>query len=163
MIAPSGPQIAAPTNTAARAMAAVAHADGLLVVGSSLMAYSAFRLCKAMVEQGKPVIEQAVAQAQRFVAEGADCVDVGGMSTRPGHALIPVEEELARVTALRAAANGRLAGLAGPQPRGSEPDGGGESQEPACMHGVAPLTARLVGHRHRRYPAGVSAVTVQAV
>jgi len=25
-------------------------------VGSSLMAYSAFRLCKAMVEQGKPVI-----------------------------------------------------------------------------------------------------------
>ncbi len=42
--------------TAAKAMAAVAHADGLLVVGSSLMAYSAFRLCKAMVEQGKPVI-----------------------------------------------------------------------------------------------------------
>lgn len=42
--------------TAARAMAAVEHADGLLVVGSSLMAYSAFRLCKAMVEQGKPVI-----------------------------------------------------------------------------------------------------------
>ena len=42
--------------TAARAMAAVEHADGLLVVGSSLMAYSAFRLCKAMVEQGKPVV-----------------------------------------------------------------------------------------------------------
>ncbi|WP_455825690.1 NAD-dependent protein deacetylase [Pseudomonas graminis] len=42
--------------TAARAMTAVQHADGLLVVGSSLMAYSAFRLCKAMVEQGKPVI-----------------------------------------------------------------------------------------------------------
>ncbi|MGY2378092.1 NAD-dependent protein deacetylase [Pseudomonas sp. SDO524_S393] len=42
--------------TAARAMTAVEHADGLLVVGSSLMAYSAFRLCKAMVEQGKPVI-----------------------------------------------------------------------------------------------------------
>ncbi len=42
--------------TAARAMAAVAQAEGLLVVGSSLMAYSAFRLCKAMVEQGKPVI-----------------------------------------------------------------------------------------------------------
>ncbi|KAA8561813.1 NAD-dependent protein deacetylase [Pseudomonas extremaustralis] len=42
--------------TAARAMAAVEKAEGLLVVGSSLMAYSAFRLCKAMVEQGKPVI-----------------------------------------------------------------------------------------------------------
>ena len=42
--------------TAARAMAAVEQAEGLLVVGSSLMAYSAFRLCKAMVEQDKPVI-----------------------------------------------------------------------------------------------------------
>ncbi|MFK3606140.1 NAD-dependent deacetylase [Pseudomonas sp. AP19] len=42
--------------TAAKAMAAVMHAEGLLVVGSSLMAYSAFRLCKAMVEHGKPVI-----------------------------------------------------------------------------------------------------------
>ena len=42
--------------TAARAMNAVEHAEGLLVVGSSLMAYSAFRLCKAMVEQSKPVI-----------------------------------------------------------------------------------------------------------
>ncbi|MCT4496727.1 NAD-dependent protein deacetylase [Pseudomonas sivasensis] len=44
------------TATAVAAMAAVEHAEGLLVVGSSLMAYSAFRLCKAMVEQGKPVI-----------------------------------------------------------------------------------------------------------
>ncbi|KAF1022017.1 MAG: NAD-dependent protein deacetylase [Pseudomonas sp.] len=42
--------------TALKAMAAVEHAQGLLVVGSSLMAYSAFRLCKAMVEQDKPVI-----------------------------------------------------------------------------------------------------------
>ncbi|MBC3301495.1 NAD-dependent protein deacetylase [Pseudomonas sp. SWRI18] len=42
--------------TAARAMAAVENAQGLLVVGSSLMAYSAFRLCKAMAEQGKPVM-----------------------------------------------------------------------------------------------------------
>ncbi|WP_339540849.1 NAD-dependent protein deacetylase [Pseudomonas sp. RA_5y_Pfl1_P24] len=49
-----GENVAPPT--AAKAMAAVEHAQGLLVVGSSLMAYSAFRLCKAMVEQGKPVI-----------------------------------------------------------------------------------------------------------
>ncbi|EFQ64153.1 NAD-dependent protein deacetylase [Pseudomonas lactucae] len=49
-----GENVAQPT--AAKAMAAVEHAEGLLVVGSSLMAYSAFRLCKAMVEQGKPVI-----------------------------------------------------------------------------------------------------------
>ena len=49
-----GENVAPPT--AAKAMAAVEQADGLLVVGSSLMAYSAFRLCKAMVEQGKAVI-----------------------------------------------------------------------------------------------------------
>ena len=42
--------------TAAKAMARVEQADGLLVVGSSLMAYSAFRLCRAIVDQGKPLI-----------------------------------------------------------------------------------------------------------
>ncbi|RMM77784.1 putative protein-dependent protein deacetylase [Pseudomonas coronafaciens pv. coronafaciens] len=43
-------------QTAASATSSVEQADGLLVVGSSLMAWSAFRLCKAMAEQGKPVI-----------------------------------------------------------------------------------------------------------
>ena len=42
--------------TAAKAMTAIQEADGLLVVGSSLMAYSAFRLCRATVDQGKPLI-----------------------------------------------------------------------------------------------------------
>ncbi len=42
--------------TAAKAMAAVDKAAGLLVVGSSLMAYSAFRLCRVMVDQSKPLI-----------------------------------------------------------------------------------------------------------
>ncbi len=41
--------------------------------------------------------EKAVAQARRFVAEGADCLDVGGQSTRPGHTLEPVAIELARI------------------------------------------------------------------
>ncbi|KPB77299.1 NAD-dependent protein deacetylase [Pseudomonas cannabina] len=43
-------------QTAANATSSVTQAEGLLVVGTSLMAWSAFRLCKAMVEQGKPVI-----------------------------------------------------------------------------------------------------------
>lgn len=42
--------------TALRAMQAVEQADGLLVVGSSLMAWSAFRLCRAIKEQGKPLL-----------------------------------------------------------------------------------------------------------
>lgn len=43
-------------RTAADALAAVEQAAGLLVVGSSLMAWSAFRLCKAMAERNRPVI-----------------------------------------------------------------------------------------------------------
>ncbi len=39
----------------------------------------------------------ALEQARRFVADGADIVDVGGESTRPGHAPVSVEEELRRV------------------------------------------------------------------
>lgn len=42
--------------TAVNAMAAVEQASGLLVVGSSLMAYSAFRLCRVIADQGKPLI-----------------------------------------------------------------------------------------------------------
>lgn len=49
-----GENVAAPT--ASRAMQAVEQADGLLVVGSSLMAYSAFRLCRAIKDQGKPLL-----------------------------------------------------------------------------------------------------------
>lgn len=49
-----GENVAPPT--AAKALDRVNHAHGLLVVGSSLMAYSAFRLCKAINEQGKPLI-----------------------------------------------------------------------------------------------------------
>lgn len=43
-------------STAAEAIESIEESQGLLVVGSSLMAYSAFRLCKAIREQGKPLI-----------------------------------------------------------------------------------------------------------
>jgi dihydropteroate synthase len=38
----------------------------------------------------------AMAQAARMAAEGADILDVGGESTRPGHAPVSVDEEIAR-------------------------------------------------------------------
>lgn len=41
--------------------------------------------------------ERAIARALEMVAEGADIVDVGGESTRPGAAPVDAEEELARV------------------------------------------------------------------
>lgn len=42
-------------------------------------------------------IEAAVAQARRMQAEGADILDVGGESTRPGSDPVPIEEEIRRV------------------------------------------------------------------
>ena len=42
-------------------------------------------------------VEDAVAQARRFVEAGVDILDVGGESTRPGSSPVSVEEELTRV------------------------------------------------------------------
>lgn len=39
----------------------------------------------------------AIAHGLRLVAEGADILDVGGESTRPGHAPVSMDEEIARV------------------------------------------------------------------
>jgi dihydropteroate synthase len=41
--------------------------------------------------------DAAVAHAQRLAAEGADLVDIGGESTRPGAPAVPEDEEIARV------------------------------------------------------------------
>jgi dihydropteroate synthase len=42
-------------------------------------------------------LDAALAQAERLVGEGADILDVGGESTRPGAAPVSVDEEIARV------------------------------------------------------------------
>lgn len=42
-------------------------------------------------------LEAAVAQARRMAAEGADIIDIGGESTRPGYQPVDAAEELARV------------------------------------------------------------------
>ena len=42
-------------------------------------------------------VEAAVAQARAFEAEGADILDIGGESTRPGSASITPQEEIKRV------------------------------------------------------------------
>jgi len=46
---------------------------------------------------GLSSVDGAVAQATRLVAEGADVIDIGGESTRPGAASISAEEEIRRV------------------------------------------------------------------
>ncbi len=53
---------------------------------------------------GRYQTEKALlAQVAKMLSEGADIIDIGGMSSRPGAKLIPVEEELGRVVpAIRA-------------------------------------------------------------
>ncbi|MBT2583857.1 dihydropteroate synthase [Planococcus sp. ISL-109] len=42
-------------------------------------------------------VEKAVARAKQMIGDGAEIIDVGGESTRPGHTQISDEEEIARV------------------------------------------------------------------
>lgn len=41
--------------------------------------------------------DKAVEHAKKMIAEGADIIDIGGESSRPGHVRIDAEEELSRV------------------------------------------------------------------
>ena len=49
-----------------------------------------------LLAAGDPV-EAAVAQARRMVADGADLLDIGGASSRPGHVPVDPAEEAGRV------------------------------------------------------------------
>jgi len=46
---------------------------------------------------GTTDLEAAVAQAHRFISQGADILDIGGESTRPGSAPVSIDEEIKRV------------------------------------------------------------------
>ncbi len=51
----------------------------------------------------------ALKQAKQMVADGATIIDVGGESTRPGAAVVPVEEEITRVVPVIEAIQSELA------------------------------------------------------
>ncbi|MBS4201507.1 dihydropteroate synthase [Bacillus sp. FJAT-49732] len=55
-------------------------------------------------------VEIAVQHAVQMIADGADIIDIGGESTRPGHEPVSVEEEIARVVPVieAVAANGTV-------------------------------------------------------
>ena len=53
-------------------------------------------------------VEAAVAAARRMVEEGADILDIGGESTRPGHATVEAADEAARVIPVIAAVRAAL-------------------------------------------------------
>ena len=53
--------------------------------------------------EGDDPVERTVATARRMVAEGADLLDIGGESTRPGHVPVDAAEEIGRVIPVIAA------------------------------------------------------------
>jgi dihydropteroate synthase len=63
-----------------------------------------------LLRSGHPV-EAAVAQAMAMAADGADILDVGGESTRPGHETVGVDDEIARVVPVIAAIHEALPGM----------------------------------------------------
>ena len=60
-----------------------------------------------LIRGGDPV-SAAVDQARRMVDEGADLLDIGGESTRPGHAPVDAAEEIGRVIPVLAAVRAAL-------------------------------------------------------
>lgn len=68
--------------------------DGLLAGSAAVAARSAGTASPAGAADP---VAAAVSIGQRMVEEGADLLDIGGESSRPGHADVPADEEIERV------------------------------------------------------------------
>jgi dihydropteroate synthase len=73
--------------------------------------FSGDGLLAASSAGGGSVLDTAVEGARRMVAAGADLLDIGGESTRPGHAFVDASEERARVVPVVAAVRAALPGV----------------------------------------------------
>jgi len=78
------------------------------VVNVTPDSFSGDGLLASAVGRGGAAVEVAVIQARRMIEEGADILDVGGESTRPGHEPVSVAEETARVVPVIAAIHAAL-------------------------------------------------------
>ena len=57
--------------------------------------------------ESRTTVDDAVTRAEQMLAEGADIIDIGGMSSRPGSEEVPTEVELDRVIPVIAAIHER--------------------------------------------------------
>jgi dihydropteroate synthase len=91
--------------------------------------------------------ERALAHAQRLITEGADILDIGGESTRPGAADVPADEELRRVLPLIVALHGSGVALSI------------DTSKPEVMRAALAAGAAIVNDvRALREPGAVAAV-----
>jgi dihydropteroate synthase len=67
------------------------------VMGILNVTFDSFSGDGLIAHGGREFVSAAVEQARQMIEEGADILDVGGQSTRPGHSEIPLDHELARV------------------------------------------------------------------
>ncbi|SDQ16906.1 dihydropteroate synthase [Quadrisphaera sp. DSM 44207] len=114
--------------------------------------------------------EDAVARGRALLAEGADAVDVGGESTRPGAVRVDVEEELARVVPVVAALarDGALVSVDTMRAEVADAavgagarvvnDVSGGLADPALLDVVARTGARCVLSHWRGHSAGMDAL-----
>jgi dihydropteroate synthase len=102
---------------------------------------------------GDDPVAAAVAQARRMVDEGADMLDIGGESTRPGHETVTEGDELARVipvvAAIRAALPDVPLSIDTTKPAVAEAalDAGADMLNDIWGTGPADLLARLAAER----------------
>lgn len=59
-------------------------------------------------KDGRPCVENALRRVEQMLDEGADIIDIGGESTRPGAAPVSVQEEMDRVLPMVEAVNQRF-------------------------------------------------------
>lgn len=122
-----------------------------------------------------PDVESAVRRAERMAAEGADGIDIGGESTRPGSRPVPEEEEKARILpVIRAVAaavdlpisvDTRRAGVAEAALRNGAAwinDVGGLADDPAMIEVAARFNAAVIVMHKRGSPESMQKNTAYA-
>jgi dihydropteroate synthase len=74
-------------------------ANGTLPIGTRTLIMGVLNVTPDSFSDGAQFfsIDAALEHARQMIAEGADIIDVGGESTRPGAAIISAEEEIQRV------------------------------------------------------------------
>jgi dihydropteroate synthase len=82
--------------------------DGLLATAAGPTTSAGATGARASVARAADALAAAVAQARRMVDEGADILDVGGESTRPGHEPVAEDEEAGRVVPVIASIHAAL-------------------------------------------------------
>jgi len=82
--------------------------DGLLATAVGDAGAAGAGVAGAAVARAADALGAAVAQARRMVDEGADILDVGGESTRPGHEPVAEGEEAGRVVPVIASIHAAL-------------------------------------------------------